>query len=140
LLVSHDRYLVDALATQIWEINPDESQMTAFNGTYSQMKEEREKETARLALRQPPVLQSQVLNTEVRKAQNAKMKEERRRIAQLQELENTIAELESKLANLSIQLESPFVKPAEAAKLGTEYERVQREMDEKLGEWERMQA
>src|SRR5512147_875744 len=33
LLVTHDRYLVDALATQIWEINPDESQMIVFNGT-----------------------------------------------------------------------------------------------------------
>ena len=44
LLVTHDRYLVDALATQIWEVNPDENQMTAFNGTYSQMKDEREKE------------------------------------------------------------------------------------------------
>jgi hypothetical protein len=114
--------------------------MTVFNGTYSQMKEEREKEAARLASRQSPVLQSQVLNTEARKSQNAKVKEERRKIAQLQELENTIAELETTLANLSMQLESPFVKPAEAAKLGTEYERVQREMDEKLGEWERMQA
>jgi hypothetical protein len=31
------------------------------------------------------------------------------------------------------------VKPAEA-KLCTEYERVQHEMDKKLGEWERMQA
>lgn len=30
--------------------------------------------------------------------------------------------------------------PAEAAKLGTEYERVRKEMDLKLGEWERMQA
>ena len=29
LLVTHDRYLVDALATQIWEINPDENQMIA---------------------------------------------------------------------------------------------------------------
>ena len=67
-------------------------------------------------------------------------KEERRKLAQLQELENTIAELEAKLANLSMQLESPFVKPAEAAKLGTEYERVQKEMDQKLGEWERMQG
>ena len=140
LLVTHDRYLVDALATQIWEINPDESQMTVFSGTYSQMKEEREKEAARLAAQQSPVFQSQSLKTEERKAQNAKLKEERRKIAQLQELENTIAELESKLANLTSQLQSPFVKPAEAAKLGTEYERVQREMDEKLGEWERMQA
>jgi len=140
LLVTHDRYLVDALATQIWEINPDESQMTVFNGTYSQMKEEREKETARLTAQQSQIPQSQIANTQTRKAQNAKMKEERRKIAQLQEIENTIAELEAKLANLTSQLESPFVKPAEAAKLGTEYERVQREMDEKLGEWEQMQA
>ncbi len=49
LLVTHDRYLVDALATQIWEVNPDENQMTAFNGTYSQMKEEHGKEVARMA-------------------------------------------------------------------------------------------
>lgn len=60
-------------------------------------------------------------------------------MAQLQELENTIAELETALANLTAQLESPFVTPQEVAKLGMEYERVQREMDEKLNEWERMQ-
>jgi hypothetical protein len=58
----------------------------------------------------------------------------------LQELENTIAELEAKLANLTSQLESPFVRPEEAGKLGIEYERVQREMDEKLDEWESMQG
>jgi hypothetical protein len=71
---------------------------------------------------------------------SAKTKEERRRTAQLQELENTITELESKLANLGAQLESPFVRPEEAGRLGIEYERVQREMDEKLNEWERMQG
>jgi ATP-binding cassette, subfamily F, member 3 len=141
LLVTHDRYLVDALATQIWEINPDESQMTTFNGTYSQMKEEREKDAARLAVQQTPtVSDSRRDNIEARRAKSKETKEERRRIAQLQEIENTIAELEAKLANLSSQLESPFVSPGEAAKLGTEYERVQREMDEKLGEWEKMQA
>jgi ATP-binding cassette subfamily F protein 3 len=137
LLVTHDRYLVDALATRIWEINPDESQMIAFNGTYSQLKDEREKEAARLAAEQPPVIQSPV--TGARKAKNASTKEERRRFARVQELENTIAELEATLANLSTQLESPFVKPAEAAILGMEYERVQKEMDVKLNEWERMQ-
>jgi ATP-binding cassette subfamily F protein 3 len=140
LLVSHDRYLVDALATQIWEINPDESQMIAFNGTYSQMKEEREKEAARLAALQIPVPDPRNPAMEARRAKSKETKEERRRLAQLQELENTIAGLEATLANLGEQLESPFVKPAEAAKLGTEYERVQREMDEKLGEWERMQG
>jgi ATP-binding cassette subfamily F protein 3 len=139
LLVSHDRYLIDALATQIWEINPDESKMVAFDGTYSQMKEAREKESERLA---EQLTSSQLPTSNTRNAKNIKnkeTKEERRKIAQLQELENTIAGLEATLANLTSQLESPFVKPAEAAKLGTEYERVQREMDEKLGEWERMQ-
>ena len=146
LLVSHDRYLIDALATQIWEIDPDESKMTAFNGTYSQMKEEREKEAVRLAAEQTPTpesrisnTESRISNTEARRAKSKETKEERKKTAQLQELENTIAELEATLANLSTQLESPFVRPQEAAKLGTEYERVQKEMDEKLGEWDRMQ-
>jgi ATP-binding cassette, subfamily F, member 3 len=138
LLVSHDRYLVDALATQIWEINPDESQMVAFNGTYSQMKEEREKEAARVAEGQE--ISSKATSNVKRSTSNAKSKEERKKIAQLQELENTIAELEAKLASLSSQLESPFVKADEIRKIGTEYERVQKEMDEKLGEWERMQG
>jgi len=141
LLVSHDRYLVDELATQIWEINPDESQMIAFNGTYSQMKEEREKEAARLAAQQVAVVSdSRISNSEARRAKSKETREERRRVAQLQELENKIAELEATLSNLSSQLESPFVRPDEVRKIGTEYERVQREMDEKLNEWERMQA
>jgi ATP-binding cassette, subfamily F, member 3 len=148
LLVTHDRYLVDALATQIWEIDPDESQMTTFNGTYSQMKEESaalslskgEKEAARLSAQQVEKVDTRNANIEARKAKSKETREERRRIAQLQELENKIAELESMLANLSAQLESPFVKPDEVRKIGTEYERVQREMDEKLDEWEKMQG
>jgi ATP-binding cassette subfamily F protein 3 len=137
LLVSHDRYLIDALATQIWQIDPDESQLTVFNGTYSQMKEEREKEAARVAEQQEA--SAKATSNVKRSTANAKTKEEKRRLAQLQELENAIAALEETLANLTAQLESPFVKPQEAAKLGTEYERVQREMDAKLSEWERMQ-
>ena len=141
LLVSHDRYLVDALATQIWEIDPDESQMTTFNGTYSQMKEEREKEAARLSAQQVEKSGDvRNANIEAKRAKSKETKEERRRVAQLQELENKIAELESTLANLSTQLESPFVKPEEVRKIGTEYERLQREMDQKLYEWELLQG
>jgi ATP-binding cassette subfamily F protein 3 len=137
LLVTHDRYLVDALATQIWEIDPDESQMTTFNGTYSQMKEEREKEAAREIENNG---RGGSRSAPTKKSNSSSTKEERRRIAQLQELENAIAELEATLANLGTQLESPFVKPDEVGKLGIEYERVQKEMDAKLNEWERMQG
>jgi len=141
LLVTHDRYLVDALATQIWEINPDESEMTTFDGTYSQMKDERRKEEERKAAQQASMIpDSRISNIESRRAKSKEAKEERRRIDQLQELENTIAELEAQLANLGVQLESPFVNAKEVIKLGREYERVQKVMDEKLGEWERMQG
>ena len=140
LLVTHDRYLIDALATQIWQVNPDESALTVFKGTYSQMKEEREKEAARLAEG------AQNLETleNGRKARRRETldsaKAERRRLAQLQELENRISALESKLAELGKQLENPPTDPAKVAKLGKEYEFVQREMDEKLGEWEGLQG
>jgi len=145
LLVSHDRYLIDALATQIWEIDPDESHLSVFNGTYSQMKAEREKEAAREAPTSysKGIPESRISNIDSRNTKNVKnkeTKEERRKIAQLQELENTIEELEAKMASLSTQLESPFVKPEEVRKIGTEYERLQKEMDAKLGEWERMQG
>ena len=138
LLVSHDRYLIDALATQIWEVDPDENHMTIFKGTYSEMKEEREKEAERLSVATTSASQSAAPIK--RKTQSASTKEERRKLAQLQQLENKIAELEATLANLGGQLESPFVKPGEVAVLGKEYSRVQKEMDEKLAEWEGMQG
>ena len=146
LLVTHDRYLVDALATQIWEVEaqPSEgskssegSSLSVFNGTYSQMKAEREKEAARVVAATP---ESRPPTPPKRQTQNAKTKDERRRIAQLQELENTVAELEKQLANLSGQLESPLVNPNEVVKIGKEYERIQKEMDERLAEWEKMQV
>ena len=39
LLVSHDRYLIDALGTQIWEIVPGQAMLQVFEGTYTQYKE-----------------------------------------------------------------------------------------------------
>ena len=38
LLVSHDRYLIDALATQVWEVMPDDGTLKVFDGNYSQYK------------------------------------------------------------------------------------------------------
>ena len=137
LLVTHDRYLVDALATQIWEVNPDENQMTAFNGTYSQMKDEREKEAARSVAHE--IISTPRRGRLASRSAPTTNINERRRLAQLQELENTIAALEKDLANLSTQLESPLVSASEVVKISKEYERIQKEMDEKLAEWEGMQ-
>src|SRR5688500_11070553 len=138
LLVTHDRYLVDALATQIWEIDPDESHLTVFNGTYSQLKEEREKQAARAnGARSLETSENKVKSRRREMPESEKI--ERKKIAQLQELENIIAALEKDLANLGAQLESPFVNAKEVIKLGKEYERVQKEMDDRLAEWEKLQ-
>jgi ATP-binding cassette, subfamily F, member 3 len=141
LLITHDRYLVDAIATQIWEINAEESSLFAFNGTYSQLRAEREKqEYEAFMAAQKAGGDSRGPGSDARKSKGASTKEERRRLAKLQELENNIAELEATLANLGAQLESPLVNAKEVAVIGKEYERVQKEMDGKLAEWEQMQG
>ena len=136
LLVTHDRYLVDALATQIWEIDPDESHLTVFNGTYSQMKEERENQARREAERRISAVE--VRRPAARRVRDAGMKEAKRRTAQVQEVENSIAGLEKQLGELGTLLENPPADPAEVTRLGREYARLQREMDGKLGEWARL--
>jgi ATP-binding cassette, subfamily F, member 3 len=135
LLVTHDRYLIDALGTQIWEIEPDESQLTVFEGTYSQRREERE----RLAAVQSAEKAKVGTIKASRRTANPALKEERRRMARLQELENKIAALESELGQLGFRLEHPPTDPFKVAELGQEYQRVQHEMDVRLNEWEELQ-
>jgi ATP-binding cassette subfamily F protein 3 len=138
-LVSHDRYLVDALATLVWEIKPDESTLSLFKGTYSQMHEERERLEALAAQDEAAVRQSESPR-KLASGRDPAAKEERRRLARLQELENLIAALETKLAEVSHKLENRSVDPAEVVKLGNEYQTVQKEMDERLAEWEMLQV
>lgn len=139
LLVSHDRYLVDALATQIWDIQPDESTLFIFKGTYSQMREERERLSA-LAAQTETFTRQVETQRRPTPGRDPGAKEERRRLARLQELENTIASLESKLAEISHKLENRLVESTEVLHLGQEYQSVQKEMDLKLSEWEEMQT
>jgi ATP-binding cassette, subfamily F, member 3 len=140
LLISHDRYLVDALATQIWEVNPDEQNLTAFKGTYSELRAEREqREYEAFMAGQKSSNEGRVMSNEARKAKGPSTKEDRKRIAKLQELENKIAELEKQLAEIGKQLEHPPADAGEVVKLSRDYESTQREMDAKLAEWETMQ-
>ena len=136
LLVTHDRYLIDALATQIWEVEPDESTLTLFEGTYSQRRVERERLAA---LRTVEAMKIAKVRT-VRRSADPAMKEARRRLARLQELENKITALEAELAQIGFRLENPPSDPAKVAQLGQEYQRVQRDMDIWLSEWEQLQS
>ncbi|MCX6038451.1 MAG: ABC-F family ATP-binding cassette domain-containing protein [Chloroflexi bacterium] len=135
LLVTHDRYLIDALGTQIWEIEPDESQLTIFEGTYSQRREERE----RLGVLRTVEVTQTVKKRAVRRSVDPAAKEERRRIARLQELENKIAAQEVQMAELGRKLENPPKDTTLVRKWGNQYTALQAEMDAWLAEWEQLQ-
>ncbi len=135
LLVSHDRYLIDALGTQVWEIEPDESRLTVFKGTYSELRAK--KDAADQASRESVAVKPSA--DKPKRASASASKDERRRLAKLQELENAIAGLDVKLAELERELDNPPADPRQVAKLGREYNSVQKELDGKLAEWELLQ-
>jgi ATP-binding cassette subfamily F protein 3 len=128
--------LIDALGTQIWEVEPDESNLSFFEGTYSQRRVERE----RLAALQAENGIKADKPHFVRRSADPAAKEERRRIARLQELENKITALEEELGQVGFRLENPPSDPAKVAQLGKEYQRIQLEMDVWLAEWEQLQV
>jgi ATP-binding cassette, subfamily F, member 3 len=135
LLVSHDRYLIDALATQIWEIQPDEASMRLFEGTYTQYRLQQEAERLEAASARQ---QETVANK--RRTQERPSLDERRRRARLKEVEEQIANLEKQLAVLSRQLENPPPDPAKVQRLGGEYVRTQTELENLMAEWEGLHA
>ncbi len=147
LLVTHDRYLIDALGTQIWEIDPAGTAMTVFRGTYSQRKEEYERLAA---IREAedngrgdrPVAPTPDGKTPAsrRSKTSDSAKAERRRVARLQELENKIAALEAQMAEIGYKLENPPADTALVRKLGNQYAALQKEMDAHLAEWESLQG
>jgi len=142
LLVTHDRYLIDALATQIWEVETDDSHLSVFNGTYSQRKEDRERlANLQLALADQTDNPVNFDKTRARRASSPSTnKDERRKIARLQELENAIAELESQLAEIGQKLENPPTDPMLVRKWGNQYTDLQKKMDEKLSTWESLHS
>ena len=135
ILVSHDRYLIDALATQIWEIHPARGPLGVFKGTYTEYKDHREvaedtnaqsvKTRSRKGSRMPDA-----------RAKNRALAAERRRKQRLKEAETLITILEEQLSALSQQLENPPADPAKVQKLGEEYVRVHARLEGLVREWE----
>ncbi len=130
LLVSHDRYLIDALGTQIWEIDPQQTTLQVFQGTYSQYRSYQDLQKSELESRSQPIAQT----SKIRPA--APSPDERRRKLRLKEVESLIDSLESQLAILSTKLENPPTDPIKVQRLGREYVGVQRTLDELFQEWE----
>jgi ATP-binding cassette, subfamily F, member 3 len=130
LLVSHDRYLIDALATQIWEIDEEKGILRTFKGSYSQYHLQQEAE--RMAEKEFGSNKPQLNETPKKSPVSV---EERRKLKRVKEVEGLIDTLEAELAALGHRLENPPQDSAKVQKLGNEYVRVQKELEVLMDEW-----
>jgi ATP-binding cassette subfamily F protein 3 len=134
LLVSHDRYLIDALATQIWDIQP--GKMTVFEGTYQEYVQARE--AARQAERdvQTPARVEAKIAPKPANGKPALSPFQRQR--KLAEIEQKIHELEIRLVELSGELgDASAVGAVDRVRdLGEAYTAAESQLDRALREWE----
>ena len=129
LLVSHDRYLIDALGSQIWEIEPDQAELRVFSGTYSEFR------AAKMAERENTAAHQATIPRQTRTNQQRPDLQERRLRARLKELEEIIHTLEAELDALAHRLENPPADPGKVQELGGKYVHVHAELDARLAEW-----
>jgi ATP-binding cassette subfamily F protein 3 len=134
LLVSHDRYLIDGLGTQIWEILPGQAMLQVFDGTYTQYREFLESQQALAAAK--VTLAPEISAKKPRPAPLSA--EEKKRRSRLKDVEERIAFLERELAVLARKLENPPADLAKVQRLGQEYADYQNEMEQLLVEWENL--
>jgi ATP-binding cassette subfamily F protein 3 len=132
LLVSHDRYLIDRLATQIWEVNPKDQILDSFKGTYSEFKAFKQQ------LNQPVLVEElkPAAQPQSEKIKSAMSKGERQKIEKgIQLLEEKIAWLENEIRCLEEDLASPPSDPGQVQTLAVNYARMQAELEAHLEKW-----
>ena len=142
LLVSHDRYLVDALATQIWAL--DEGELIVFEGPYREYVQARAGAPAAPEPAPPPAPAPPKKGAEARGKSNGQGQPENPRLSpyararRLKEIEARIQYLEVQLVNLSGELgaASEAGDAARVHTLGEEYVAAEAELDACLDEWE----
>ena len=131
LLVSHDRYLIDALASQIWAANPGE--LLVFEGSYSEYVGKRDSQPDDPAPEQ---------KSNGRKAEPAVSQKKhglnpyelQRRVG---ELEARIHELEAQVSRLSADIEAASAEgdADRVYALGIAYNRAEAELEQAMEEW-----
>ncbi|HSV86780.1 MAG TPA: ABC-F family ATP-binding cassette domain-containing protein, partial [Levilinea sp.] len=131
LLVSHDRYLIDALATQVWEVIPGQSTLHVFAGTYSEYKAARQVEE-NAAGEGAPLKQKEAPRQQ---PEGSSKFEQRRRQQRITAMEAEIAALEAQMVVLTRQLENPPADPLKVQHLGEEYNRIQHVLEERMRAW-----
>ncbi|MCD4753412.1 MAG: hypothetical protein K8R40_10105, partial [Anaerolineaceae bacterium] len=134
ILVTHDRYLVDALASQIWEVRPKEKELLVFEGSYSEFK-------SWLAAKNALEAENLKVNEKKRDdtvGKRAVSREDRKRKKKQYNIEIKIAENEASLEDISQKLENPPNNLDKLHELTTEYGRLQKELDRLFNDWSQL--
>jgi ATP-binding cassette subfamily F protein 3 len=130
LLVSHDRYLIDALATQIWEVIPARHTLVQFDGTYSEYRLFKQQTNP------PEIEKSTPASVPQRVASRNLSKSERQKIERrITKLEEMIAQTESELRTLETLLARPQVDPIKVQQDGLRYQKLQNHLEELMEQW-----
>lgn len=130
LLVSHDRYLIDRLATQVWEIR--DHKLEIFQGKYREYLLKKPTgnrvETSRQILLKP---------TELPRDNSRATK---KRIEKMEQVEDRIRDHETRIKKLSKQLEKAGSKGAfeDMNHISREIAQTQAHLEELMEEWEKL--
>ena len=147
LLVTHDRALIDALATQIWQVTPGKGkqrgQLEVFKGSWKQWQEER------LQTAGPKMPVKEEAAPTVAEEAWARQREARRQRQRAQRQEQAVAETEERVARMEGRLNEIEVGMAQASArqdfealkaLQEEHRAVLRRLEKLMEEWAALAA
>ncbi len=143
LLVSHDRYLIDALATQIWAVSPGD--LDVFKGTYQEYL------AARTAARQAAALAAEQEREQAQakhgNGSSPSKSAEKKHGLTPRQLQQRIDELEALIPQLETRLEQIIAEIGAASAaadsdrvrtLGSAYTDAETELHVTMAEWEQL--
>jgi len=136
LLVTHDRYLVDRLASQLWIIDEEERALEVFEGTWAEYQEARARQNPEPAPEESNEKRSVDERQARREQQRARREEEARRQqvaeleAEIQRLEHQVQALQDEIGEASARQEAMRVY-----ELGTLYREIEGQLQERLELW-----
>jgi len=138
ILVSHDRYLIDALGTQIWEMSPDKADLEVFKGSYSEFKEAKERRASRETAQDPSHLSEKLVikkgTPKLTLSRNQKQQFHKKLVA----VEGKIRLAEAERDRLEGLLSNPPADPAQVARLAVDYQAAQGKLEALMKEWEHL--
>jgi ATP-binding cassette subfamily F protein 3 len=136
MLVTHDRYLVDRLASQLWIIDPEQEGLRIFEGTWAEYVEARNQQVEEPQIREARDKWSEGQRQARREEQRARREEEARQ-QRAAELEAEVHRLEAELA--ALQKEIAIATEAQHAmrlhELGTLYAELEGQLQERIELW-----